>query len=212
MITWQTPLVKTQHDASIPVRQAMKAIALRMVGIEAGRTETRSLFEDILGPPRGGWNIGKPYGKGGPSTCSMVAMYAVRCLAVDDKAVMGPYKVATGIGVLRTYAQRLRPVAWVTPGKGKRPGIGDIIDTLAPRAVSNHSEIVIGWDGDIMRCVAGGQVGMSGLQAIHETRRLWVDGARPTSSGAVVQGWVDIEKLRYRGVFVVPEGWDSMTK
>ena len=217
-VSWRTPLVEIEQveRSVISIRTAMVLNALSVVGVEAGDRESRPIFDQLLGPPIGWWGLDKPFGQGGPSTCSMVAQGLLRRLGVASVEVMGGYKAGAGLSTVRKYAQSIVPNAWVRPLGSVRPKRGDIID-LRPKAgavdLSNHSEVVLGFDGDEIVCVAGGQVGVRNLQAIKLVRRRWQEKVGQATSCAtatgvrVVDGWVDIGLLRYDGRLVVPEGW-----
>jgi len=219
VITWQTPLITAPWSPDLDMRRASISNAISIIGVEAADPRTRPIFEDLLGPPRGGWGLDKPYGQGGVSTCSMVALGLLRRLGVDCLDIMDGYAddIGTGFRVARNFGLQLLPrPAWVTPTHDMRPEPGDMID-LRPRAggdPSNHTETVIGWEetgGQLMVvAVAGGQVGQRGLQAIRKVRRPWVErvGDVPTSGGRAVDGWLDVDLLPYLGPVTVPEGWD----
>lgn len=220
MITWETPLVSIPWSPALDMRQIMIANALSVIGVEAADPRTRGIFDELLGPPKGGWGLDKPYGAGGVSTCSMVALGQLRRTGVASVAIMGRYVVASGFRVARDFGRGLLPrPAWITPIYGLRPEPGCVID-LKPRPGakdrSNHTEVVVGWKvvgGQLMIvCVAGGQVGARGLQAIHLVTRPWVEraGEVPTSGGRPVDGWLDVTLLPYDGPVTVPEGWESV--
>jgi hypothetical protein len=223
VITWQTPLVTIPWSPDLDMRRASIANALSVVNVSAADPRTRPIFDDLLGPPRGGWGLDRPYGAGGVSTCSMVALGLLRRLGVDCPDIMDGYadNIGSGFRVARDWGRMLLPrPAWVTPIHGLRPNPGDVID-LRPKPgagdPSNHTETVIGWKeagGQFqIVCVAGGQVGARGLQAIHRVTRPWVerDGQAPTSGGRPVDGWLDVTLLPYRGPVTVPVGWESVS-
>ena len=214
-ITFDTPLLQVDYFPEMDMRCAMVANCLSVVGVEAGNPRTLPMLEQLLGPPRGGWMLHKPFGQGGVSTCSMVALGLLRRLGVASPQVMGPYQIGTGLRVARSFARSLVPSAWITPSGGMRPKPGDVIELYphsASRDLSNHSEVVVGWEGDTIVCVAGGQEGRGGLQAIHTVRRSWIayDALAPTSGGRSVDGWIDVDLLPIVGPVVVPIGWDGL--
>jgi len=221
VITWQTPLVTIPWSPGLDMRQASVANALSVINVEAADPRTRPILEDLLGPPRGGWALDKRYRLGGVSTCSMVCLGLLRRLGVACPDVLDGYAddVGSGFRVARDWGRTLQPrPAWVMPIHGLRPEPGDMID-LRPKPgskdPSNHTEVVIGWEelgGQTMVvCVAGGQEGTRGLQAIHLLRRPWVEraGEVPTSGGRPVDGWLDVDLLPYVGPVKVPTGWDT---
>ena len=215
-ITHKTPLTTIPNPGITTIRAAMLANALSVVDVEAGKPETFPILEALVGPPKGCWGLNKPYGKGGVSTCSMVALGLLRRLRVNNEAVMGQYIPGTGLNAARNYARKLSPSAWVTPKGHDRPKQGDVIDLRSPKGsadLSNHTEVVVGFEDDTIVCVAGGQVGIGGLQAIKLVRRKWAyvsANSPPTSGGRTVDGWIDISLLGYGDSILVPEGWKSL--
>ncbi len=218
-IDLHTPLVTIPWTPDLDMRKAMVANALSVIDVEAGDPRTRPILDDLLGPPRGGWWLDKPYGAGGVSTCSMVALGLLRRLGVACPDIMDGYAddIGSGFRVARDFGRMLLPrPAWILPIHGLRPDPGCVID-LRPkpgaRDPSNHTEVVVGWEelgGQTqIVCVAGGQVGVRGLQAIHLVRRPWVEraGEVPTSGGRPVDGWLDPDLLPYVGPVTVPVGW-----
>lgn len=196
----------------------MIANALSVCDLEAAVPADRSVLEDLLGPPRGGWRLDRPYGAGGVSTCSMVALGLLRRLGVDSPEILAPYQPGTGLRAARRFAGSLRPrSAWIRPQSGLRPMPGDVIDYRpipGGRDQSNHTEIVIGWTqrggADLVVAIAGGQVGAAGLQAIHRVSRLWTERDGHTYSGSrEVDGWICLDLLPFAGEVTAPEGWDA---
>jgi len=221
-IDYSTPLVTIPWSPDLDMRKVSIANALSVINVEAADPRTRPILEDLLGPPRGGWGLDRPYGAGGVSTCSMVCLGLLRRLGVDCLDILDGYgdDIGTGFRVARDWGRGLLPrPAWITPIHGLRPEPGDMIDLRPkPRAKdrSNHTEIVIGWEEQggqtMIVCVAGGQVGARGLQAIHLVRRPWVEraGEVPTSGGRPVDGWLDVDLVPYVGPVTVPTGsWEG---
>ncbi len=217
--TWQTPLITIPWSPDLDMRQIMVANAMSVVGLHGGTPETVDAFQRLLGPMSDGkpgrWPLHKPYGKGGMSTCAMVALGLLRRCGVACPDIMDGYHddMSSGLRVAIDWARGLLPrPAWVTPIHGLRPGLGDIVQVLGPM----HALTVIGWeelaDGTLI-CVSvdGGQVGLDGLQMISVCRRPWVEraGSSPVLGGRRVDGWLDVDLVPYDGPVMVPEGRDA---
>jgi hypothetical protein len=204
-VDWRSRLVAIDHFPGLPVRLAAVANALSLIGVQAGNPQTLRIFDDLLGPPYK-WPLHKPYGQGGISTCSMVALGVLRRMGIASDGVMNRYTIGTGMRVAHNFAKTSG--AFVVSG---RPRPGDMID-LCPyersKDRSNHTEIVIGWaeNGRTLVCVSGGQVGLGGLQSISITRRPWIEAEVPRAGTRQVYGWIDVERLSYLGVCFMPEG------
>ena len=205
------------YEEKVPVfhkfiRQAMVANAVSVIGVEAGNKETRPIFDKLLG--EGLWGLDKPYGQGGPSTCSMVALGLLRRLMVDSDAVLGKYQIGSGLNVARNYAKTCD--AWIKPKGDMVPHPGDVIDLKSAKGAkdqSNHTEVVLGFHGNMLCCVAGGQVARDGLQAIKLVRRVWeVKGSTCYAGAREVDGWIDLTGLRFREdqKMTVPEWWNEV--
>jgi len=215
MIDYDTPLTRIDWTPDLDMGQVMRANAMSIMNVEAADPRTRPILDELLGPPIGGWGLDMPYGAGGVSTCSMVALGLMRRAGIDCPDVCDGYAddIGSGMRVARNYARMLLPrPAWVTPITGMIPHVGDVIDLCGP---SNHTETLIGWefanDGTRLAvCIAGGQVGARGLQAIHRVKRPWTTRYARTYSGArEVYGWLDVALLGYRGQVTVPIGWED---
>lgn len=219
MVSHDSILIRIPWTPDLDMNRAMVANALSVRDVEAGDPRTRSILEDLLGPPRGGWALHKPFGAGGVSTCSMVARGLLERLGAALASVRAPYVPGAGLSHVRRDARALRPrPAWITPIAGMLPAPGSIVD-LKPRPNardrSNHTETIVCWkqapDGALLyEAIAGGQVGRGGLQAIYLVSRPWIErDGRVFAGSREVDGWIDVALLPYEGLVTVPEGWDS---
>ena len=154
--------------------------------------------------------LSKPFGRGGVSTCHMVTMNLLRRLGVNSDKIVRGYRAGEGISVAMNYAKSIKPKpAWIRPDGANRPRPGDVL--YYDQKGGGHSETVIGWEGSTIRCIAGGQVGAGGLQAIKTVSRVWANvrcGA--IASDRSVTAWIDIDLLDYSGTLVVPEDWEDV--
>jgi len=213
MITNLTPLTTIQTYPGLHVRTAMIANALSIRYVRAGDRGTRPILDELVGPPVGGWGLDLPYGRGGISTCSTVALGLLRRLNVDDDQVMAPYRPGDGMRQAHRFAHRVGAFAYSYPGNFPLPG--DVVD-LAPwpgrEDKSNHTLTVIETHDDRIVSVDGGQVGTDGLQAIRVVARTWtMVGDRAYLDGRPVYGWIDIDRVPVRETITVPEGWEEIT-
>jgi hypothetical protein len=214
MIDNETELVTIPWTPDLDMRKVMVANALSIRDIEAGDPRTVDAFQTLLGPP-GNWPLRYPYGRGGISTCAMVALGLLRRAGVDCADVMDGYldDIGSGLNVAINWAKRLQPrPAWIRFIPGLLPAPGDIVQVLGPM----HVATVIGWremaDRTIMcDSIDGGQVGAGGLQAIHRRSRPWVQtDTGATLGGRECDGWIDVDLLPYSGPVTVPVGWESV--
>ena len=211
MINYNAPLIAVHNNGNIA--QAMIANALSVINVEVGNPATRSIFEDLVGPPKGQWRLDRPFradGQGGPSTCSMIALGLLRRLNVDDNTILAKYQPGSGFLAARRYAKAMK--AWLSPRKGDRPYPGDIIELKSAKTSndpSNHTATVVAWEQDNLCTVDGGQVGLNGLQAIRLLKRPWSD-LQLTAGNRPVDGWIQLELLDFRNTLIVPQGWDNL--
>jgi len=198
----------------VDARKVMRANALSVVGYHGGDPVTHDAFQRLLGPPYS-WPLRKAYGRGGISTCAMVALGLMRRAGVDHADIQDGYAddIGSGLNVAKFWAQRITPnPAWKTPSRGRVPRIGDVIQVLGPM----HVATVIGWEtshGGARLCVTvdGGQCHpRDGLQCIAVVRRPWVETPRSVRLGArIVDGWIDVAMLPYGDTATVPIGWEE---
>lgn len=200
------------------VRRVIVANALCVIDVEAGDPRTRSILEELLGPVVGRWDLDRPFRYDpitkrtqGVSTCGLVAEGLWRRAGVDAPWLSEEYgsRRYDSIERARVFAQRLTPhSAWHVPKDGQRPRLGDYL--VIGEGLQTHALTVVGWDGDMLISVDGGQVGARGLQAIHKCTRPWLVRDRIMLGARPVIGWVVPEMLPGRSKCVVPEGWDSI--
>lgn len=152
-------------------------IARSYVGLQAA-TDLRR-FDRLLGEPYG-WDLSRPFRivgnrVEGISTCAMVAIAFLR--EAGARCAQGRYRVSAGLSDQIRAALLTEPYgALVTPGGGRRPEPGDVLEQLPTQpGGSTHVLTVVGWDGDVLVSVDGGQVGKRGLQAIFECERVWTN-------------------------------------
>ena len=218
MIDSTTPLIEFPWRPDLDMRQIMVANALSTVGLHGGTPETVEAFQRLLGPSTDGrygiWPLDKPYGRGGMSTCAMVALGLLRRAGVACPDIRDGYHddMGSGLRVAIDFARGLMPrPAWIRFIPGLLPQPGDVVQLLAPM----HALTVVGWEekGGVLQCVSvdGGQVGADGLQAIHVCRRPWVETDTGAElGGREVDGWIDVGLLPYSGPVMVPVGWESV--
>jgi len=215
-LAYLEPLVTIPWTPALDMRRVMIANARACVGMHGGTRESVAAFQALLGPMRDGappaWPLHKAYGKGGMSTCAMVALGLLRRAGVACADIRDGYAddIGSGLDVAIAFARRLSPrSAWIRPAPGLRPSPGDVVQVLGPM----HVATVVAWedapDGALM-CVSvdGGQVGLDGLQQISVCRRPWRGDARGAVLGTRrVDGWIDVMMLPYDGPVVVPESF-----
>ncbi len=214
-VSWRTPLVEV--PALRDRRKALIANALSVVDLEAGDPERKPLFEELLGPVQGRWDLGRPYkyvnlGDGkfrteGVSTCGLVAEGLQRRVGLDLAALYAPFVPGHAVSRMVQFATTCK--AWRAPGPDRRPRPGDYL--VVGRGLATHVRTVIGWDGDTCISVDGGQVDPKHgfLQCIREARNEWAKlGGVWRERNKPVVGWANVDALRYReGSILVPEGW-----
>ena len=214
MIDRHTPLIRIPWHPDLDIRKAIVANALSVVDVQAADS-TRPILEELLGPVKGRWDLDRPFwvwqegGKWrtqGVSTCGLVGEGLWRRVQVDAPWLTVDYVFGQAIARAIAFAQWCD--AWVRPGDGRVPRPGDYV--VIGSGLRTHALTCVGWEGDTLVSVDGGQVGARGLQAIHLCRRPWKDDV---VGGRKIVGWADPEMLRYRvgEMVVVPEGWESVS-
>ena len=209
-----TPLVSIPWYPGLFMRRAMVANALSVVGYHGGAPDTYDAFQRLLGPATDGrygiWPLRQPYGRGGISTCAMVALGLLRRLGVQCPDIQDGYHddMGSGLNTAIQCARKQSPPAWVSPIPGIYPELGDIVQVVGPM----HVCVVVGYEklpDGTLTCVSvdGGQVGLDGLQQISLCRRPW---CQDRLGGRRVDGWIDVDLLPYCGVVEVPEGWEDV--
>jgi hypothetical protein len=212
MVTWDMDLATIEYSPDLDMRRAMLANAHSIIGLESGDEVTLPILRELLGPTPHPWPLHLPYGRGGISTCAMVALGLLRRLGVDCQDIMDGYAddIGSGLNVAIRWAKRLTPSAWTRASSGAKPIPGDVIQVVGPM----HIATCIGWEqgqDGVWQCVSvdGGQVGTAGLQAVHVRRRPWVERQGvPYLGHRRVDGWLDVDRLKYRGSVTVPIGWE----
>jgi len=174
------------------VRDAMVREALSVVGFHGG-DHTRADFDTLLGPP-GHWPLDKPYGKGGLSTCAMVALGVLRRLKPDCPAILDGYACGSGLDEALTWARSIGAVRH--PSGCDLPLPGDIVQLTGPM----HALICVDWEGSTMTSVDGGQTHpRDGLQCVAMVRRPWICEAKGARLGTrAVDCWIDLDALKWR--------------
>jgi hypothetical protein len=174
------------------IRDIMVREALSVVGFHGG-DHTRADFDLLLGPPYG-WPLDKPYGKGGLSTCAMVALGILRRLNPDCPAILDGYAIASGLGEALTWARRIGAVRY--PRDGGRPLPGDIVQLTGPM----HALVCVDWEEGNLVSVDGGQVHpRDGLQCISLVHRPWICEGKVSRLGTrVADCWIDLDSLVWR--------------
>lgn len=230
MIDYNTRLIQVPRplDASL-VRKAMLANCYSIIGVGASNKKTRPLFENILGPVNGKWDLDRPFraiqinGKWvtqGVSTCALVCRGLWKRMNVDMDAIYKDYIFGTAISAEITFARKNK--AWQPNWKDKaldlRPEFGDYV--VIGSGLSTHVLTVIGWggdNGDTLISVDGGQVDAKNLQCIKRVERPWIqkgvtdDKLEPYLGTRKVLGWIVFDMLPFKGeTMIVPEGWDDI--
>lgn len=214
-ISWSTPLIEI--PAPQDRRNALVANALSIVDVEAGDPERRPVFEELLGPVQGRWDLGRPYkyvnlGDGkfrteGISTCGLVGEGLQRRVGLDLASLYAPFVPGQAVSRMVGFATVCK--AWRAPGPDRRPRPGDYL--VVGSGLATHVRTVIGWEGDTCISVDGGQVDPQHgfLQCIRKARNEWAKiGGVWRERNKPVVGWADVDALKYRdGSILVPEGW-----
>lgn len=191
----------------LPLYQRIVAIAQDVVGIDASTGLDR--FCDLLEPVMFGTSrseirriLGLPFGRGGISTCGLVASGIQYRAGYDPDELSTPW---SGRAVSRIVSYLRRAGAWTAPQWDGAPPLGSVVlighNTDRTWGGVEHVLTVVGLDGDVVESIDGGQVDGKGLQAIRTVRRrltvrgngqVWLvgllgDPAR--APGRRVQGW-----------------------
>lgn len=201
--------VMTTTDGSAPLvppttlAQRIVATALEVCGIDASKKLGE--FVDLLSPVMAGTSkaeiariLSLPFGKGGISTCGLVASgIHYRCKYDPDELS----KAWSGVAVSRIVQYMRRDHRWVTEGMPS-PGDCVLIGHNGDRSWGGveHILTVVDVDGEIVESVDGGQEDGKHLQAIRTVRRRWVvRGGHPwligvvSATGRRVMGWGTFE-------------------
>jgi len=226
VIDYNTPL----EMVSLPVdaektRKLIVANALSIVGISASNKATYKMFENLLGPTAGYWDLKRPFrvwkedGKWktqGVSTCGLVARGIWRRVGVDMPKIYENYNYGMAMIEEQTFCRGVKPrSAWYVPSKGDEtvPMPGDYV--IIGSGLSTHNLTCVGWKGDKMVSVDGGRVDSKGLQCIEKVERelVTINGypcLKDDRSTRKIVGWGMVDLLPYKNTAVAPEGWESV--
>jgi hypothetical protein len=198
----------TWPDLGIDVAARIVSEALSVQGYHGATDE----HAELCGIPKA--VLGKRFGAGGVSTCGLVAEGIHRRIGIDAPVLYRPYVYGTAITRAIEYMREMGAWQWATGQRTvePRPQPGDYV-VIGRRSAgesvggTEHALTCVGWDGDVLVSVDGGQTHpASGLQCITERRRRWelVAGVLwlrdvPGASGRKVLGWGSAGRLRVRG-------------
>jgi len=215
----RTPLLSLEWKPEYNIRKAIVANALACIDVSVADPRTRRIMEDLLGPIGGKWDLDRPfrvwkengkYKTQGISTCGLVAEGLWRRVGVLAPWLTQEYAPKREVekALTRAVQHGHDNKAWRTPDarSGARvPVPGDLV--IIGQDLNTHALTCVGWDGDTLISVDGGQVGARGLQAIHLCKRPYNRGNLGVRA---IQGWVDPTVLAYEGTMLVPEGWEDV--
>jgi hypothetical protein len=166
------------------IRDSIVSEAMACADYSAADPATIEAFRALLGP--GPWDLSVPfscrkvdgrYVTRGVSTCGLVAAGILRRAGVRLPWIGAPYwhypAPYTGLDIVsaltllgqRTGSRR---------GPGERPVEGDVV--CIGSGLATHVLTVVGWEGDVMVSVDGGQVEPAArgyLQCVRVCRRRW---------------------------------------
>jgi len=226
-IDYNTPLetVSLLLDAD-KMCQLIVANALSIVGISASKPETYKMFEDLLGPTKGVWDLKRPFKvwqeKGqwktqGVSTCGLVARGIWRRVGVDMDKIYKNYNSGMAMIEEQTFCRAVKPRSvWYVPAKDSEtvPLPGDYI--IIGTGLGTHNITCVGWNGDKLISVDGGRVDKkTGLQCIELVEREVItkngyNYLKDDRSTRQIMGWAMVDLLPYRATAVGPVGWESV--
>jgi hypothetical protein len=207
MINYTTPLIQIDRplDADL-VRKAIVANALSIENI-TGSDETRDILIKLLGPVNGTWDLRRI------STCALVARGLWARLKVDYSPLYNNYIFGTAISAEINWAMKLKPrSAWQKPILYAEmvPNPGDYI--VIGSGLMTHVLTMIGWDGDNILSIDGGQVDKKGYQCVKKRSRPWTErNGVPYIGTRKVLGWIPIDMLPFKEEkIIVPKGWKNV--
>jgi hypothetical protein len=181
-------------------------------------SETPEAFAELLGPGVSPQTLGLAYGKGGYSTCGMVALGIWRRVGVDDIVLHQNYVNGTAVSHPVSFAKHAG--AWVR-STTELPRPGDLVvigmgGSDERYGGMEHVLTVTGRNGTAIESIDGGQTDDAGLQAIKRRLRTFaVRNGEPwlvdtDGSGRRILGWADLEKLPIRAEWQeLIDGWES---
>jgi len=228
MITYENKLITIERpqDADT-LRKALIANAYSIIDVSA--INQRQIFEEILGPIHGKWDLDRPFhvyqsnGRWiteGISTCGLVALGLWRRMNVDMSSLYQPYIFGTAVSSIVGFAKKNNAwqPAWKGPLSDLHPQFGDCC--IIGQDINTHVLTTVGYsDGNNTQLISvdGGQTGVKNLQCIKKVQRDWVQkGAnnifQPYLGTRILQGWVIFDLLPFKdSTIIVPENWESIT-
>ena len=227
MVDYNSNLIEIERPQNADtLRLALIANAYSIINVAASNPNTKQIFEDLLGPSNGPFDLNRPFkvyqknGKWiteGVSTCGLVARGLWRRMNVDMPALYKPYISGTAVSSIVEFAKKNG--AWQTnKGLDLRPNPADCV--IVGENLNTHVLTAINWgDGNNPQLISvdGGRTDSTSLQCIEKVSRDWVQ----KSSGnlvqsflgtRIVQGWAVFDLLPFKGsTIIVPENWESTT-
>jgi len=194
-------------ETSAEIRKRIVDIALSYVGI--GASNNREKFKEILGPISGHWDIKRPFScrkvngrwvTKGISTCGLVCRGVWREAGVDLPLIYENYNFGRVMIEEQHFCRKLQPhSAWYAAVKNEYiiPLAGDYV--IIGNGIMTHNLTCVGYEGNILTSVDGGQVDNKGLQCIKLRERkinrkngwLYLDNRK-------IEGWAMVDILPYR--------------
>lgn len=215
----QIPSITNYQD----LKKAIIANAYSIVDI--GAKNKRNVFEQILGPINGKWDLDRPFKMWqengqwktqGVSTCGLVARGLWRRLKVDFPALYSPIVPGTVISAEISFANSVKPYgAYQIPTKdnSKLPSPGDYM--IIGTGGGTHVLTVIDVNSNKITSVDGGQTDSSGLQCVKlvertikfQQNKMYLNSKY---GDKIVQGWIMLNLLPIKNENItVPEGWNQ---
>lgn len=207
MIDYNTKLIEIDNPAYADLlRKAMIANALSIEGA-SGYGDTKELFVDLLGPVAGTWDLRKI------STCALIARGLWARIKIDYSPLYKNYIFGTAISSEIGWAQKLKPrSAWVVPKKNTEmmPESGDYV--VIGSGMMTHVLTPIGWDGDNIISIDGGQVDNHGYQCVKRRERKYqMKWGYSYIGNRKIIGWISLDMLPFKSEKItVPEGWENI--
>ena len=210
----------------ILLRKAMIANAYSIKDVYACKcfNTTRPVFETILGPSFGPWDLNRPFrvyknadGKiqtEGVSTCALVGRGLWRRISVDLNTLYNKYVPGTAITDERSFGKKNGAYKTINPDSflTTKPNAGDYVIVGTGNAL--HVFTVVKWTDDTT-CISidGGQTCKKcGLQCIHEvTRTLTMNNNVGYLGNRPIESWINLEELPIKDSNItVPENWEEV--
>lgn len=227
MIDYNSELekVKMPRDAD-EVRKMIVANAYSIVGINASNQDTYKIFEELLGPVNGFWDLKRPFkvwkenGKWktqGVSTCGLVARGIWRRVGVDMPKIYKNYNHGMAMIEEQNFCRAVKPRScWHSPSKddGILPIPGDYI--IIGSGLGTHNITCVGLKDDKLISVDGGRVDKkTGLQCIEKVERKIIQKngfyyLEDEYFIRKIQGWALVDLLPYKDTALAPKGWESV--